>query len=383
MSATPIPRTLQFSLLAIRDFSTIETPPKGRLSVSTRIIHWNSDLIREVILSEIRRGGQVFFVHNRIQTLTSAASRLRNLVPEAKIAMTHGRMQPALIERRMLEFLSGKSNVLVTTSIIESGLDIPNANTIIVDRADTYGIAQLHQLRGRVGRSNRRAYCYLIIPHQISHDARKRLSTIYTHSHLGSGLALAMKDLEIRGAGNLLGRKQHGHIVNIGYDLYMKLLQETIQELKGEKAPTQVVPEVFATIDAYLPPSYVPDDSARIDIYRRLSTTRRMEEIEGIAEELVDRFGALPPEATMLLLVTRIKVLCTGRGIKRVSIHERSMELWFTDDRSPNKKSLEALVREMDKQFFMDYSEGFFRMRFDTEPKKIIRDLKKILQFFA
>ncbi len=382
MSATPIPRTLQFSLLSIRDFSIIETPPKGRLSVTTRIIHFSGELIRGIILDEIRRGGQVFFVHNRIQSLSATASRIQKLVPEARIAITHGRMQARIIEQRMLDFLTQRSNVLVTTSIIESGLDIPNANTIIIDRADTYGIAQLHQLRGRVGRSNRKAYCYLIVGKHITHEARKRLSTIYTHSHLGSGLALAMKDLEIRGAGNLLGRKQHGHIANIGYDLYMKLLHEAVQQLKGERKPKEIVPEVFAALDAYLPDKYVEDESARVDIYRRLSAIQRFEEIQSISLELRDRFGALPPAAQMLLLIARIKILCTGRGIRRVSLHSRHMELWFTEERSPSKKSLETLIRETDKDFFMDYSEGFFRLRFDTGLKKIVKDLKKILQFF-
>jgi transcription-repair coupling factor (superfamily II helicase) len=381
MSATPIPRTLQFSLLSIRDFSIIETAPKGRLSVTTRIIHFASEFIRGIILDEIRRGGQVFFVHNRIQSLEAIASRIRRLVPEAHIAVTHGGMRSEVIEQRMLDFLSCKSNVLVTTSIIESGLDIPNANTIIIDRADTYGIAQLHQLRGRVGRSNRKAYCYLIVPHRISHEASKRLSTIYTHSHLGSGLALAMKDLEIRGAGNLLGRKQHGHIVSIGYDLYMKLLQETVQGLKGERKPKEIIPEVFASIDAYLPREYIEDESARVDIYRRLSSVQRIEAIAEIRDELQDRFGALPREAQMLLLIAHIKMLCTGMGITRVSIHTDHMELWFAQDRFPTKKSLETMVRELDKHFFMDYSEGFFRLRFDTELKKIMEDLKKVLQF--
>lgn len=381
MSATPIPRTLQFSLLSIRDFSTMETPPKGRISVSTRIIHFSGDLISGIIRNEIRRKGQVFFVHNRIQSLPATASRIQRLVPEAKIAVTHGRMRSEIIEQHMLDFLSGKRNVLVTTSIIESGLDIPNANTIIIDRADTYGIAQLHQLRGRVGRSNRKAYCYLIVPHRVTSEARKRLSTIYTHSHLGSGLALALKDLEIRGAGNLLGQKQHGHIASIGYDLYMKLLQETVQELKGEKEPKRIVPEVFAAIDAYLPHQFVQDESARVDIYRRISSMQRFEEVRDMALELKDRFGVLPREAQMLLLIAQIKTICTARGIRRVSIHEKHMELWFAEDRFPSKKHLETLVRELDKRFFMDFSEGFLRLRFDTDIKKIVDDLKKILQF--
>jgi transcription-repair coupling factor (superfamily II helicase) len=383
MSATPIPRTLQFSLLSIRDFSVIETPPSGRLSVTTRIIHFASELIRGIILDEIRRGGQVFFVHNRIQSLKSTASRIQRLVPEARIAVTHGRMRTEHIEQRMVDFLALRSNVLITTSIIESGLDIPNANTIIIDRADTYGLAQLHQLRGRVGRSNRQAYCYLIVPQRVSREARKRLSTIYTHSHLGSGLALAMKDLEIRGAGNLLGRKQHGHITSIGYDLYMKLLQEAVHALKGDKGPKALVPEVFSAIDAYLPQSFVEDESARVDIYRRLSSIQRLEQTRRIAEELKDRFGALPREAKMLLLISQIRTLCTGKGIKRVSVHREHMELWFAEDRYPSKKSLEGLVKGIDKQFFMDYSEGFFRLRFNTEIKKIMDDLKKILQFFS
>jgi len=382
MSATPIPRTLQFSLLSIRDFSTIKTPPKGRLSVITRIIHWNSGLIREIILSEIQRGGQVFFVYNRIQGLRSIATKIRTIVPEAKITVTHGRMKSSVIEERMLDFLSGRCNLLVTTSIIESGLDIPNANTIIIDRADAYGLAQLHQLRGRVGRSNRRAYCYLIVPRRITQEARKRLSTIYTHSHLGSGFALAMKDLEIRGAGNLLGSKQHGHITKIGYDLYMKLLQETIQGLKGEKISEKVIPEVYSNLDAYIPATYVEDETSRIDIYKRLSSANMFINVNEIAEELNDRFGKPPKEVENLLLLTRLKIICLEKYIKKVSLKENYLELSFVEDRFPSKKNIEKLFKEVDKKFYIDYSEGYFKIRFKTEYKKILSELKKMLNFF-
>jgi len=382
MSATPIPRTLQFSLLNIRDFSTIETPPEGRLSVITRIIHWNTRLIREIILSEIRRGGQVFFVYNRIHGLSSIAKRLKNIVPEARIAVTHGRMKPSIIEEKMLDFLSGKCNLLVTTSIIESGLDIPNANTIIIDRADTYGLAQLHQLRGRVGRSNRRAYCYLVVQQKLTMEARKRLSTIYTHSHLGSGLALAMKDLEIRGAGNLLGKRQHGHIAKIGYDLYMKLLQETVRRLKGVKTSQMVISEVVSSLTAYIPSTYIEDESSRIDLYRRLSVCDMLNTVKEIEGEMKDRFGTLPHEVETLLLLTRIKIIASEKSVKKVSVKENFLELSFEKNRFPSKKNIEKLFSKVNKKFYIDYSEKFFKIRFKTEYKKIFSDLKKVLIFF-
>lgn len=381
ISATPIPRTLHFSLLKIRDFSTIETPPKGRLSVITRIIHWNNELIREIILSEIKRDGQIFFVHNRIQGLRLIESKLKNLIPEAKITVTHGRMKPSIIEKRMRDFLARKCNLLITTSIIESGLDIPNVNTIIIDRADTYGLAQIHQLRGRVGRANRRAYCYLIIPRRITQGARKRLSTIYTHNHLGSGLALAMKDLEIRGAGNLLGGKQHGHIVKIGYDLYMKLLQETIRKLKGEKTQEKIVPEVYSNLTAYLPTSYVEDEKARINIYKNLSACDTFDSLKEIEEELWDRFGKLPKVAETLLLLMRVKIISSGKSIINVVVNRNYLELSFKANRFPTKNNIEKLFKNVNNKFYIDYSEGRFKIRFETEYKKIFSDLKKVLHF--
>jgi transcription-repair coupling factor (superfamily II helicase) len=381
MSATPIPRTLQFSLLDIRDFSTIETPPEGRLSVITRIIHFNSGFIRDVILNEMKRGGQIYYVFNRIQGLDAIAKKIGTLVPEARITVTHGRMKPSVIERRMRDFLTTKYTVLVTTSIIESGLDIPNVNTIIIDRADLYGLAQLHQLRGRVGRSNRRAYCYLIVPKRISHEARKRLSTVYTHSHLGSGLALALKDLEIRGAGNLLGRKQHGHISSIGYDLYMKLLQEAIQDMKGKKKAERVHTEVYSNLTALLPSFYIQDVNSRIEIYKRLSSAMREGEVDEIALELKDRFGTLPDDAERLLLVTKVKIVCSRKQVKKVYVDEHEMELSFDENRFPSKKDIETLFKAVDKKFIIDYSERIFKIRFKIVDKKILKDLKKVLKF--
>ncbi len=380
MSATPIPRTLQFSLLNIRDFSTIETPPKGRLSVTTKIVRWKSDLIRKVILSEFRRAGQVFFVHNRIDEISSLLRRLENLIPEAKIAVTHGRMQASIIEKRMSDFLNGRANLLITTTIIESGLDIPNANTIIINRADNYGLAQLHQLRGRVGRSNRRAYCYLVIPNSITQEARKRLSSVYNHSHLGSGLALAMSDLEIRGAGNLLGEKQHGHICNIGYDLYMKLLQETIQKTRGIKDTEKPATEIYSNLPAFLPTSYAEDEKSRIDIYRRLSACDTTA-IQQIREELEDRFGKPPFEVQTLLMLTTVKALCSVKYIKKVIVQQNSMELFFSKNRFPSKKNIQSLFENVSRKFFIDYSEGDFKIGFNTSLKKFVSDVKKVLHF--
>ena len=381
MSATPIPRTLQFSLLNIRDFSTIQTPPKGRLSVVTRIIRWDSELLRKIILHEIERNGQVFFVHNRIQTINRIDKKLKELVPEAKSIVTHGRMKPIEIEERMLDFLKQKYNLLVTTSIIESGIDIPTANTIIINRADTYGLAQIHQLRGRVGRGNKRAYCYLIIPQKITNDAREKLSTIYTHSHLGSGMALALRDLEIRGAGNLLGKKQHGHITKIGYQLYMNLLKETVKKIKGIETNKKPAPDIISNLDAFLPDYYCADEISRIDIYRRLSSIESLKSIEEIEDELIDRFGQLPQEAKNLLLLARLRILSSGSNIEKVTVHKNYLELSFAENRYPKKRSIEKLFEEYDRRLRVNYSDGNLQLGIKTNTKKITSDLKKVLQF--
>jgi transcription-repair coupling factor (superfamily II helicase) len=336
LTATPIPRTLYLSLSGARDMNTIDTPPEYRLPVATRVVVYDEALIRRAILREMDRGGQIYFVHNRVQGIQQIARRLRRLVPEADIVVGHGQMDEGKLAEVMTEFASGAHDVLVCTSIIESGIDIPNANTLIVNRADRFGLAQLYQLRGRVGRSTVRAYAYLLFDTDalLNEDARKRLETIKEASELGAGFRIAMRDLEIRGGGDVLGTRQHGHISAVGFDLYCRLLARAVEEAKeaerdttresGRLRPSAVLPEpsgptIGLPLDALLPDDYVPEDELRLGIYRRMAALITLEEIECLRRELQDRFGALPKQAENLLYLLRLKILATAAGVQVVT----------------------------------------------------------------
>jgi transcription-repair coupling factor (superfamily II helicase) len=336
LTATPIPRTLHMSLMGVRDMSTIETPPEERLPIVTHVGEYDESLIRKAILRELARGGQVYFVHNRVQGIKQMAQRLTKIVPEASLTIGHGQMPERELERAMLDFAAGEVDVLVCTSIIQNGLDIPNANTLIVNRADRFGLAQLYQLRGRVGRSAARAYAYFLhARHQrLSETARKRLQTILEASELGSGFRIAMQDLEIRGAGELLGARQHGHIAAVGFDLYCRMLAQAVRELKGEE-PSQLLGEEAAYLQPLhsgvqinlplavsLPEDYVPDEKLRLHLYRRLAGLSTLAEVDDIAQELEDRFGELPQAAENLLYQLRLKILAMAAGVQVISTEE-------------------------------------------------------------
>ena len=320
MSATPIPRTLNFSLMGMRDISIINTPPANRQSIATHVAPFDENLIRHAIRQEIARGGQIFFVHNRVETIGSLLRQLKTIVPEARIAMGHGQMNETELEKVMVDFYHHQYDVLLCTTIIESGLDIPNANTIIVHRADMLGLSQLYQLRGRVGRSDRKAYAYLLIPADgtTTAIAKRRLSALARFTALGSGFQIAMHDLEIRGAGNLLGRDQSGHIADVGYELYIKLLERTIRTYRGEKDFSEIDPELHLSMTALLPQNYITDDGARLEMYRRLSNRRTEDEVDMLAEEMIDRFGALPLEVKNLIDVMNIKIF--ARELRLLSV---------------------------------------------------------------
>jgi transcription-repair coupling factor (superfamily II helicase) len=319
LTATPIPRTLQLAFAGIRDLSVIDTPPADRLAIRTHVCHFSDQVIREAILREVRRGGQVFFVHNRVQTIGAMAEHLARVAPEVRLLVAHGQMPERELEDRMLRFLHGDADVLLCTTIIESGLDIPRANTILINRADALGLAQLYQLRGRVGRSNQRAYAYLLIPAGgLSTDAERRLEAIQDLSELGSGFRLANMDLEIRGAGNLLGAEQSGNIGAVGYETYMEMLEETIDELRGESHGPEVDPEIRLPLPARLPEDYVAVVNQRLVLYKRLASCRDATEVDRIRDELLDRFGPLPPAAENLLEVIRLKILAARLGISAV-----------------------------------------------------------------
>ncbi|MBC8249406.1 MAG: transcription-repair coupling factor, partial [Anaerolineales bacterium] len=326
LTATPIPRTLYMSLTGVRDMSTIDTPPEERLPVKTHVGEYDETLIRKAILRELDRGGQVYFVHNRVQSIRPVAQRLERLVPEATLAIGHGQMPEAKLEQVMLDFAAGEIDVLVCTSIIESGLDIPNANTLIVNRANQFGLADLYQLRGRVGRGARRAYAYFLYdhPHRLTDTARQRLQTILEASELGAGFGIAMRDLEIRGAGDLLGTRQHGHIAAVGFDLYCRLLAQAVWELKEEpegetpsalSAPLAPSVSIDLPLPAFIPRDYVPDPPLRLRLYRRMAGLATMDEIEEMERELKDRFGDLPEATTNLLYQLRLKVLALRAGV--------------------------------------------------------------------
>jgi transcription-repair coupling factor (superfamily II helicase) len=347
MTATPIPRTLNMSLAGIRDMSVIETPPRDRLSIQTQVVKFDSDVISRAIRTELERGGQVFFVHNRVESIHSIASLVTRLVPEAKIAIGHGQMGEDELERVMIDFVAHKYDVLVATTIVENGLDIPNANTIVINRADRYGLAQLYQLRGRVGRSDRRAYAYLLIPPEqtLSPVARRRLAAIREFSDLGSGFRIAALDLEIRGAGNLLGGEQSGHIEAVGFDMYMKLLEDTIKELKGEDLEDDWRATVNLKIDLRVDEDYIPDMNQRLSAYRRVASSRSMEEVNRLVEELTDRYGEPPPSIFNLAQHARVRVVAERIGIDSIEREAGVVILKFRQDARVDPAMLMRLVQ--------------------------------------
>lgn len=318
MSATPIPRTLQFSLLGIRDLSVIQTPPEGRRGVVTNIIHWNDKKIRDAVLRETERRGQVFFVHNRIESIESIKIKLEKIVPEVRVVIGHGQLSTETLEERMTDFLNHKYDLLLSTAIIESGLDLPNVNTIIIDKAENFGLADLHQLRGRVGRSLRQGFCYLIVSGKLKGKAKERISTIKSYSQLGSGFNISLKDLEIRGAGEILGREQHGHIATIGYKLYLKILNEAIKKAKGEAIIKKPEVEIYLQGSFYIPKNYISEEDERIDLYRKISSAENLEEVDKIEKEIKDRFGNLPSNVIRILKWARIKILAEAAEITKV-----------------------------------------------------------------
>ena len=361
LSATPIPRTLYLALTGARDMSTIQTPPHDRLPVETIVTGYDERLIRDAIQRELNRGGQVFFLHNRVMTIETMAQKLRGLLPRARILVGHGQMHSDELEEVMTTFVNGEADVLLSTTIIESGLDIPNANTIIIDRADRFGLSDLYQLRGRVGRYKHQAYAYLLLPRHggLVADVRKRLSAIKQYSTLGSGFKIAMRDLEIRGAGNLLGAEQSGHITAVGFELYCQLLKQSVASLKGETVKPRVEVQVrldFLSLSpetekpetkdrnrepeeisqkpasAYIPFRYISDARQRIEIYRKLAQATDKASLQSLEKELRDRFGPLPAALELLLQVAELRILAGERGISVIEVKEDRLMLTRNND---------------------------------------------------
>jgi transcription-repair coupling factor (superfamily II helicase) len=350
MTATPIPRTLQMSLMGARDLSLINTSPKNRRPIITEIVEDEDSLIATAVLREVDRGGQIFFVHNRVQTIQAMYRRLKKILPQVEIAIAHGQMHERTLEKIMFDFLDKKYQVLLCTAIIESGLDIPSANTIIINRADRFGLAQLYQLRGRVGRSSQQAYAYLITPplRGLTPEAVKRLRALEAHSNLGSGFALAMRDLEIRGAGTILGPKQSGFMEEVGYDLYNKLLEEAVAELKGQ--PIQRLPETKIETDIvmHLSDEYINDRQHKVDLYRRLADSRTLEEVEKIREEITDRFGRMPQAAVNLVDGTALKVAASLLEVEKVKLRSGRAVIEFNGNKKLERKEIESMRRVCD-----------------------------------
>jgi transcription-repair coupling factor (superfamily II helicase) len=347
LTATPIPRTLQMSLLGARDLSVINTPPQGRLSVHTEIVPFSDDVIRKAVHREIDRGGQVFMVHNRVQSIASVYAHLKDLFPELDIVIAHGQMKESDLERVMLEFSHRKHQILLSTAIIESGLDIPLVNTILINRSDRFGLAQLYQLRGRVGRSKRQAYAYLLVPPAgtLTHQARRRLAAVEQHSDLGSGFHLAMRDLEIRGAGNLLGAQQHGFIEAVGYDLYTRLVEEAVAEVRGEAALEAPEVQFDTSRPLRLPEAFVPQAPLRVDLYQRLSDAREPEVVEHLRQEVQDRFGPLPEAASDLFDAAICRLVWGRLGVTRVHLQNGGARWEWGPDSQPDRAILERLAK--------------------------------------
>ena len=330
MTATPIHRTLEMSLAGIRDMSTVDTPPEDRQPVLTYVGPFDREMALAAVRRELLRGGQVFWVHNRVETIERQAGWLRQqLGEEARVVVAHGQMDEQRLEKMMLEFWDRSADVLVCTTIIESGLDVPSANTLVVERADRLGLAQLYQLRGRVGRSAERAFAYLFFPIQarLTDEAHERLAAISRFTALGSGMSIAMKDLEIRGAGNLLGAEQHGHIAAVGFDTYLRLLSEAVADMKGEPPPPEREARIDLPVKAFIPPEWVGQEALRLELYRRIATARDRQELETVAAEAEDRFGLLPSSVTALFAVASLKQACLESGIEEVSTFRNQVRL--------------------------------------------------------
>jgi transcription-repair coupling factor (superfamily II helicase) len=347
LTATPIPRTLYLSLSGIRDLSIIRTPPRDRMPIFTNVLPWSDQILADALHRELDRGGQAFFLHNRLDTIYTVGENIRGLVPEARVAVAHGQMNVHDLDDVMRAFVDGEVDVLVCSSIIENGLDVPNANTLIVDRADRFGLAQLYQIRGRVGRSDRRAYCYLLVPDDVSEDAERRLRVLEHYTELGSGYSVALKDLELRGAGNLLGADQSGFAQQIGLDTYMRMLKKTVDRMqRGEEALDWPDPEVSIAGAAYLPETYVSDSGQKLHLYRRLSKLAGLAELEALRTELEDRFGPPPAEVRRLLDAAALRVLGRSVGAERILVRDRSARVNFRADVVPRLAALETPLRQ-------------------------------------
>jgi len=377
LSATPIPRTLHMSLVGLRDISNLQTAPEDRVSVETRVTRFDEKLIRHACLRELNRGGQIFFVHNRVEDIASIRKKLKEIVPEARIRVGHGQMHEDDLEQVMVDFVAHKFDLLLATTIVESGLDIPNANTIFIDEADRYGLSDLHQLRGRVGRYKHQAYCYLLIDEhkRITPNAARRLRAIEEFSEMGAGFAIAMQDLEIRGAGNLLGTEQSGHIATVGYELYCTLLENAVRRMKKLPPRLKIDVEVDLPGETHLPDDYVGDLRMKIDLYRRLSRVSSEEEIQQFAQETADRFGRLPPAVDRLVATQELKLYAAMWGVRSISLEDKYLKFEYTD-----RGRIEQLARRLGgkRLRIADHESAVIPLRKEMATPELIHALARV-----
>jgi len=378
LSATPIPRTLYMSLIGVRDMSVIDTPPQDRLSVETVVGEINYNLIKDAIEFELGRGGQIFYVHNRIKTIERAAERIKTLIPKARIVIAHGQMKEEKLERVMIDFVDGNYDILVCTTIIESGLDIPTVNTMIVEDSDQLGLAQLYQLRGRVGRGDKKAYAYFYYNDKrlLTPEAYKRLHALREFSQLGSGFNLAMRDLEIRGAGEILGPKQHGHMISVGFELYCQLIREAIEEIKGEKKKEIHEITIEIPISAYIPQDYINADSLRIEIYKSIKSAHTLDKISDLIDSFIDRYGPIPEPLKNLIEIAKLKILMRKAEIfKAISMGKYDI-IFFPVELSTYQQN--EIIEKFPKARFSTSSKSLRIKGENTFPKiKILQELLK------
>ena len=349
LTATPIPRTLHMSLIGIRDMSVLEEPPVDRVPIQTYVMEYNDEMIREAIHRELGRGGQVYYVYNRVNNIDEVANHVASLVPEANVAFAHGQMNEHQLEKIMLDFINGDIDVLVSTTIIETGLDIPNANTMIIQDADRLGLSQLYQIRGRIGRSNRTSYAFLMYKRDkmLKEDAEKRLQAIREFTELGSGIKIAMRDLEIRGAGNILGAEQHGHMEAVGYDLYCKMLNEAVIALKGGQEEEETFETVVdCDIDAFIPDGYIKNEYLKLDVYKRISAIETDDEYMDMQDELIDRFGDIPKSVDNLLRVAELKAMAHRAYVTEVDINTQEIRIELYPKAKLDVTKIPALIAE-------------------------------------
>jgi transcription-repair coupling factor (superfamily II helicase) len=384
MSATPIPRTLHMSLLGLRDMSVIETPPKDRMAIQTVVAAWDEKLLRSAIEKELERGGQVYFVHNRVESIYEIADKLREMAPNARILIGHGQMPESELERIMLAFMRHEADILVATTIIENGLDIPLCNTIIINRADRHGLSELYQLRGRVGRSDRRAYAYLLIPpdRELSDLARRRLAALKEFSDLGAGFKIAALDLELRGAGNLLGGQQSGHIEAVGFELYTTMLERTVRELKGEVQPETAETQLNLGLNIRIPSDYIPEENQRLRMYKRVAGVETEAQLEDVAGELGDRYGAPPPPVRSLLEYATLKLLSQRIGVAQIERRREAVSIRFTESASVDPERLARFVAGESGSQFTPAGVLKFTLK-EKQPEQVLARLKSLLEQLA